>query len=68
MDSVKQSIKLKHTVLAVSIGGGYDALFGKPFLARIDKKVDIRYDYLEAPTRGGVPVIFEGRKYLGNRH
>ena len=27
----------------------------------------MRYDYLEVPT-GGIPIIIEGRRYLGNRH
>ena len=45
-----------------------DALLGKPFLARIHAKVGMLHGYLEIPRAGGVPIIVEGRRYLGNRH
>ena len=54
-------------VLVCNVGGGYDALLGKRSLPRIDEKVGIRSDCLEVST-GGVPIIIEGRRYLGNRH
>ena len=57
-----QRVKLQHIVGVCNIGGGYDALLGKSYLARINAKVAMRYDYLEAPTIGGVPVIIEGRR------
>ena len=62
-----QGVRLKHTVLVCDISGGYDALLGNPFLARINAKVGMQHDYLEVPT-SSVPIIVERQRYLENRH
>ena len=59
-----QCVNLQHTVLVCDIAAGYDALLGNPFLARIDPKVGMRYNFWISQSRSSPSE----RRYLGNRH
>ncbi|RPB19942.1 hypothetical protein L211DRAFT_870938 [Terfezia boudieri ATCC MYA-4762] len=62
-----KGVVAEHTLLICRVGGGYEVLLGKPFLAMIDAKVGMRHDYIEVPRMNGPPILLEGRRYVGGR-